>query len=113
MLLRVYNLLEVRLLHLEMKRLYTRVLEEQKVSERLLLNVLPASIAERLNGRPEVIADSFAAVIADSFADVTVLFADIVEFTKFSQGVSVKVLLDVLNDIFSRFDNIAERRGLE
>ena len=112
-LLRVYNLLEVRLLHLEMKRLYSRVLAEQKVSERLLLNVLPASIAARLNGRPEVIADSFATVIADSFADVTVLFADIVEFTRFSQGVSVKVLLDVLNDVFSRFDNIADSRGLE
>ena len=84
--MRVYNLLEVRLLHLETKRLYNRVLAEQKVSERLLLNVLPASIAERLKGRPEVIADSFTDVIADSFADVTVLFADIVEFTKFSAG---------------------------
>ena len=44
---------------------------------------------------------------------MTVLFADIVEFTRFSQGVSVKVLLDVLNDVFSRFDNIADSRGLE
>jgi adenylate cyclase len=112
-LLRVYNLLEVRLLHLEMKRLYDRVLKEQKVSERLLLNVLPASIAERLNGRPEVIADSFTDIIADTFKDVTVVFADIVEFTKFSESVSVKVLVEVLNEIFSRFDDIAERRGLE
>ncbi len=112
-LLRVYNLLEVRLLHLEMKRLYDRVLKEQKVSERLLLNVLPASIAERLNGRPEVIADSFTDIIADTFKDVSVVFADIVEFTKFSESVSVKVLVEVLNEIFSRFDDIAERRGLE
>jgi adenylate cyclase len=112
-LLRVYNLLEVRLLHLEMKRLYDRVLKEQKVSERLLLNVLPASIAERLNGRPEVIAEHFTDIIADTFKDVTVVFADIVEFTKFSESVSVKVLVEVLNEIFSRFDDIAERRGLE
>jgi adenylate cyclase len=61
-LIRVYNMLEVRLLHLETKKLYDRVVAEQKVSERLLLNVLSYSIAERLKGRPEVIADSFAEV---------------------------------------------------
>ena len=52
-------------------------------------------------------------MIADSYPEVTVLFADIVEFTKFSKGVSVEVLLGVLNDIFSRFDRIADARGLE
>jgi adenylate cyclase len=112
-LIRVYNMLEVRLLHLETKKLYDRVVAEQKVSERLLLNVLPHSIAERLKGRPEVAADSFTEVIADSFAEVTVLFADIVGFTKFSEGVSAEVLVDVLNDIFTRFDGIADTRGLE
>src|ERR1700681_1918376 len=78
-LIRVHNMLEARLLHLETKRLYDRVVAEQKVSERLLLNVLPHSIAERLKGRPEVTANNFTEVIADSFAEVTVLFADIVE----------------------------------
>ena len=47
-------MLEVRLLHLETMKLYERVVAEQKVSERLLVNVLPHSIAERLKGRPEV-----------------------------------------------------------
>ena len=112
-LVRVHNMLEVRLLHLETKQLYDRVVAEQKVSERLLLNVLPHSIAERLKGRAEVTADSFTEVIADAFAEVTVLFADIVEFTKFSQRVSADVLVDVLNDVFIRFDSIAENRGLE
>jgi adenylate cyclase len=112
-LIRVYNMLEVRLLHLETKKLYDRVVAEQKVSERLLLNVLPQSIAERLKGRPEVTIDSFTELIADSFTEVTVLFADIVEFTKFSEGVSAEVLVDVLNDIFTRFDSIADNRGLE
>jgi class 3 adenylate cyclase len=111
--IRVYNMLEVRLLHLESKRLYEQVLAEQKVSERLLLNVLPATIAERLKGRSEVVTEGFTEVIADTFSNVTVLFADIVEFTKFSEGVSVEVLLGVLNDIFSRFDRIADERGLE
>ena len=110
---RVHNMLEVRLLHLETKKLYDRVVGEQKVSERLLLNVLPHSIAKRLKGRTDVTADSFTEVIADSFAEVTVLFADIVEFTKFSQGVSAEVLVNVLNDIFTRFDDIADKHGLE
>jgi len=110
---RVRNMLEVRLLHRETKKLYERVLAEQQMSERLLHNVLPDSIADRLKDRPEVIAENFTEVIADSFQEVTVLFADIVEFTKFSAGVSAEVLVDVLNDIFTRFDSIADNRGLE
>jgi adenylate cyclase len=112
-LLRVRNMLEVRLLHLATKRLYNQVLTEQKVSERLLLNVLPQAIAERLKGRPEVVADSFKELVVDSFDEVTVLFADIVDFTSFSQTVSAEVLVDVLNDVFTRFDRIADARGLE
>jgi len=110
---RVHNLLEVRLLHRKTSKLYEQVLAEQKISERLLLNVLPHSIAKRLKGRPEAMADSFTELIADSLPEVTVLFADIVEFTKFSEGVSAEELVEVLNDIFTRFDQVADRRGLE
>ncbi len=113
LLIRVHNMLEMRLLHAEMKTLYDRVLGEKKVSERLLHNVLPSSIAERLKGRFEVTTDDFDEVIADSFSEVTVLFADIVEFTKFSQNVSPEVVVVVLNDIFTRFDQIADKYGLE
>jgi len=126
-LLRVYNMLEVRLLNAEMKKLYDRVIVEQKVSERLLLNVLPVAITERLKKRPELTADRrtsrrtstlwhgdyFSEVIADSFAEATVLFADIVEFTKLAEVVSPEVLVGMLNDIFTRFDSIADRHGLE
>jgi adenylate cyclase len=49
----------------------------------------------------------------DSYANVTVLFADIVGFTAFSQVVSPEVMVDVLNDLFTRFDHIADHRGLE
>ena len=110
---RVQNLLEVRLLHSETKKLYKQVVAEQKVSERLLHNVLPQAIAERLKGRPEVMADNFSDIIADTYPDVTVLFADIVGFTEFSEGVSAEVLITVLNDIFVRFDTIADHWGLE
>ncbi len=112
-LLRVRNMLEVRLLQVETKKLYEQVVAEQKISERLLRNVLPQSVAERLKGRPETLADNFTEVIADSFPEVTVLFADIVEFTRFSEGVSAEVVVEVLNNIFTRFDAIADRRGLE
>lgn len=112
-LVRVNNMLEVRLLHRETTRLYDQVVAEQLRSERLLRNVLPQIIAERLKGRPEVTADSFAAVIADKFAKVTVLFADIVGFTSFSADVSAEELVDVLNDLFTRFDLIADSRGVE
>ena len=112
-LIRVYNMLEVRLLHLETARLYDRLLMEQKLSERLLLNVLPPSIAERLKGRPGVTFDSFPGVIADSFPDVTVLFADIVVFTQLALNVSAEAVVDMLNEIFTRFDHIAGHRGLE
>ncbi|MEK7482988.1 MAG: adenylate/guanylate cyclase domain-containing protein [Planctomycetota bacterium] len=113
-LVRVHNMLEVRLLHLETKNLYNQVMSEKKVTERLLLNVLPHSITERLKKRPEIMADNnFTEVIADRFEEVTVLFADIVEFTKFSEGVSAEILVHLLNDIFTRFDSIADNRGLE
>jgi adenylate cyclase len=112
-LMRVSNMLEVRLLHVEMKSLYDRVVEQQKMSERLLLNVLPHSIAERLKGRPDVATDCFTDVIADTFPEATVLFADIVEFTKISTGLPPQELVALLNGIFTDFDRIAENRGLE
>src|SRR4029077_9478579 len=78
-LMRVHNMLEVRLLHLEiqrkndeLKKLFDQVVAERKVSERLALHVPPDSIAARLQARPDV--------TADNFADVTVLIADIVGF---------------------------------
>src|SRR3954470_10993395 len=64
-LMRVQNMLEVRLLHLETKKLYDRVAAEQKVSERLLLNVLPHAIAERLKARPEMMDSASTEIIAD------------------------------------------------
>ena len=109
-LIRVHNMLEVRLLHLETKRLYDRVLAEQKVSEQLLLNVLPPSIAEHLKKRPEDPADRATGLIVESYAEVAVLFTDLVEFTRFSEGASAEVLVGVLNDISKRFD---ADRGLD
>lgn len=78
---------------------------QQEQSERLLLNVLPEKIALRLK--------QGASIIADNFADVTVLFADIVGFTQISVRISPSELVHLLNEIFSTFDQLAEKHGLE
>lgn len=97
----------------ELKILYDQVVFEQNRSERLLLNVLPGAIAERLKGQPGEIGDSFGGIIADSFQEVSVLFADIVDFTKFSSTVPPERLVFLLNELFTDYDAIADRRGLE
>lgn len=78
---------------------------EQEKSERLLLNVLPKPIADRLKCEP--------GTIADSFDNVTVLFADIAGFTKLSSRISATELVKLLNEIFSSFDWLAMQHGLE
>ncbi len=110
---RVQNLLQVRLLNLETQRLYEQVLVAQELTDKLLHNVLPQAIAERLKGRSALTADHLSHAIVDSYDNVSVLFADIVGFTAFSEGVSPEVLVAVLNDLFTRFDHIAEQHGLE
>ena len=79
--------------------------EEQKKSERLLLNILPEAIAQRLKQGEKI--------IADSFNEVTVLFADLVGFTQLSANLSPYQLVNLLNKIFSSFDELAEKYGLE
>jgi len=86
----------------------TAVKERERLAhenERLLLNILPASIAQRLrDGEP---------LIADRFDDVTLLFADVVEFTRLSSTLSPSELVGVLNDVFSAFDGLVDRYDLE
>jgi class 3 adenylate cyclase len=79
--------------------------DEQATSERLLLNVLPRPIADRLKRRP--------GVIADAFPNATVLFADIVDFTRISTDLPPDRLVAWLNDLFSAFDRLSEQFGLE
>jgi class 3 adenylate cyclase len=78
---------------------------EQERSERLLLNVLPAPIAARLKAGE--------GVIADAFPEVTVLFADLVGFTRRSQQIGPAQVVATLNELFSEFDQLAQRHGLE
>jgi len=78
---------------------------EREKSENLLLNVLPQEIAAKLKDDDRIIADHFDAV--------TVLFADVANFTPLSAILSAADVVDVLNQIFSYFDALAEKYGLE
>ena len=112
-LMRVHNMLEVRLLHLESKKLYDRIAAEQKVSERLLLNVLPHAIAERLKARPDVAANGFPEIIADSFPEATILFAGLHDFSRLTERMAARDVVKLLNEIYSGFDALIQKLGLE
>jgi len=81
---------------------------EQQKADRLLLNILPATIAAQLKEN-----EGQQRAIADRFETATILFADIVKFTEIAAGTSPTQLVCQLNDIFSAFDAIAERHNLE
>ncbi|MGB3693932.1 MAG: adenylate/guanylate cyclase domain-containing protein [Spirulinaceae cyanobacterium] len=78
---------------------------EQRKSETLLLNIFPAAIAEKLKQAHQS--------IAEQYEEVTILFADIVGFTPLAASISPKEIVDILNQIFSAFDQLTQRHGLE
>ena len=84
--------------HLTLDRLH-------RENERLLLNVLPASIARKLKQQ--------AGIIAEGFDNVSVLFADLVGFTALSARLAPTELIELLNRVFSTFDELAEQYGVE
>jgi len=104
-LLVVFFVREKQRLRTALEQQHELLAQEQGRSERLLLNVLPAPIAQRLKDDP--------AVIADGYADVTVMFADLIGFTRMSEELPPKEMVALLNRIFSWFDELAERHGLE
>lgn len=94
------NILEIKV----KERTHELRLESQK-SERLMLNILPQSIASRLKAGDEG--------ISDSYQNATILFSDLVGFTKMSSGKTAEELVFLLNDLFKRFDIRATSLGLE
>jgi len=125
-LMRVHNMLEVRLYaraleqtvheleigrevirgkNDELKKLFDQVVAERKISERLALQAPPGSIAERLQARSDA--------TEDGFPDATVLVADIVGFAKMTPAVSPGGLALILDEIFTVFDDLATARGMK
>ncbi|MFA6546783.1 MAG: adenylate/guanylate cyclase domain-containing protein, partial [Limisphaerales bacterium] len=100
---RLRDLERLRVIELQQEKQLLEI--EKEKSKRLLLNILPQAIAERLK-RGE-------SAIAERFTGVTVLFADIVDFTSLATHTEPETLVSLLNDLFSRFDRLTERHGLE
>lgn len=102
---RISNSMEKKRLR-DQERFYLEQLQAEKErSEHLILNILPMPIAEQLKLGQHT--------IADSFAEVSVLFADIVDFTRISAYHSPIEVVSLLNKIFSAFDQLAEQHGVE
>jgi guanylate cyclase len=78
---------------------------EQAKAENLLLNILPRSIADRLKDDSQTIADQFDAA--------SILFADVVDFTPWAERRPAAEVVGFLDDLFSHFDALADRHGLE
>jgi adenylate cyclase len=109
---RVRNMLEVRLYakaleesRAEIRKLFDQVVAERKISERLAFHAPADSIAARLEARPDV--------TEDSFADVTVLIADVVGFAELAPAPGVDRLARMLEEIFALFDRLAIERGVK
>ncbi|MCT7984754.1 response regulator [Laspinema sp. A4] len=102
---RISASLEKKRLRDQEQAVLQKLQDEQAKSELLLLNILPKPIAERLKAGERT--------IADNFSDVTVLFADIVGFSQLSSHLSPPELVEFLNHIFSLFDELADKYGLE
>jgi adenylate cyclase len=79
--------------------------EEQARAESLLLNILPRSIADRLKAETRT--------IADQFSSASILFADVVDFTPLAGRLPPAEVVGMLDRLFSHFDELAERHGLE
>ena len=91
--------------HLKLRRLQQHLEEKEREADRLLLNVLPQSIVEQLKRE--------GSVAAESFSDVSVLFADIVGFTELAAREDPKALIEALNELFSTFDGLVDALELE
>jgi class 3 adenylate cyclase len=99
------SIAEKRRMQESLEEAHKQIQIEQERSEKLLLNILPGAIAERLKNSDKT--------IADGFADVTVMFADIVNFTQVAANMSPSQVFAMLNRIFSALDELAEQYGLE
>jgi class 3 adenylate cyclase len=100
-----YFVIETEKIKHQLDEQHALLAEEQKKSERVLFNVLPSNIAERLK--------SNEGLIADGYADVTVMFADLVNFTQLTEQMSPEQMVGLLNTVFSSFDELSEKYGLE
>jgi class 3 adenylate cyclase len=89
----------------ELAKQHLLVHEEREKSERLLNSILPLHVAERLKRSP--------GTIADGYADVSVMFADIVDFTRLAEELAPSQVVNFLDEVFSQFDVLVEKNALD
>ncbi|MCC5815718.1 MAG: hypothetical protein JJT78_13265 [Leptospira sp.] len=89
----------------DLQKILGELADEKEKSEKLLLNILPESIANRLRIQDRV--------IADRYEEVSVLFADLVNFTQYAESKSPEEIVKILNGLFSLFDKLTDHYGLE
>jgi adenylate cyclase len=89
----------------ERRQMETELRQQRQQADRLLINILPYQIAQRLKVGTRT--------IAESFDQVSVLFADLVDFTAASSEMKPRELVKMLNEIFSIFDQLAVSHSLE
>ena len=100
-----YFVLETEKIKHQLDEKHTLLVGEQQKSESLLLNVFPVNIAKRLKDNQSL--------IADGHSDVTVMFADITNFTQMTEQMAPQQMVALLNKIFSWFDAMTDKYGLE
>ena len=104
--LRVKHVLQVQAdLRAEIQKTHNRLLKESWKTERLLMNIFPLSIANRLKEKP--------GPLSESYSDISVLFADISGFTRLASELKPQQVVELLNDIFRVFDILTEEYSLE
>ncbi len=104
-LLRVRAAEKLRAANQELEQRHQQVEQQKKISESLLLNILPAEVADELRSK--------GMVSPKYFEDVTILFTDFVGFTLSTEKLAAEELVELLHDYFTAFDQIAARYRLE
>lgn len=112
---RIEHQLKIRQLQRQLAEQNQLLSAEKKKAEDLLRNILPEAIADKLKDQPniEMVQNAQGIPLAESFESATILFADIVNFTRMTEQVPPRQLVRYLNQIFSRFDQLTEKYKLE
>lgn len=100
-----YFVLETEKIKIQLRDKHLLLIEEQNKSELLLLNVMPSHVARRLKDKQKL--------IADGHDDVAVMFANLTNFTQIASHLRPEQIVDLLNSVFSGFDKLTEKYGLE
>eukprot|EP01117_Protostelium_nocturnum_P011455 TRINITY_DN4156_c0_g1_i1.p1 TRINITY_DN4156_c0_g1~~TRINITY_DN4156_c0_g1_i1.p1 ORF type:complete len:720 (-),score=94.39 TRINITY_DN4156_c0_g1_i1:39-2198(-) len=108
-----YNMKDEWIFNQKSAKTTTLLEQQQKISESMVTNILPENIAKKLKRKRALNSQSDGVIISEHFKNVTVLCADIVGFTELSSRHSAEAIVNILNELFSSFDLLCEKYGVE